>query len=208
MHTQDYSIQGIINRANHWYVQEDGSFHAYLNDYNDLDGPYIKVDVSEGLVAQAHPKLPALLRQISLKYSNPPHTASLGGDVISRNLHILNGDYVKSFDTGGRPVYLINIKDIKLNTTMLESPWVYVKATLLDTEDLCVNGEIIPMVVWSESFADEVSQLPLNKTYPGWQERFKIGMELGVPQAELMKHVFAHNVAPSVQPSISGVTFD
>lgn len=79
----------------------------------------------------------------------------------------------------------------------------------ITTEPVTLGNVVFELVTSSVMRDIGAPKSDLDNRYPGWQQRWAIGQDLGVEHAELMRHVFpAHSPRKCLASCISQVSFE
>lgn len=109
-----------------------------------------------------------------------------------------------------RPLWYGEVRSFLLYQTDEGKPWrMWLDGDLLRTDDAWVNGRRVLFVDKVKPQASVVSLTDLNARYPGWEERWLIGTQLGLTHDDLIVQMFPREThLQAAGPTLSDITFD
>lgn len=192
----------LLGDVTHWQLTAPDVFSAYAtNAY----GAVVKYTFSAEELEQHHKQLPGIiLGLIEARHKNgrDPHADGIN---VCESLRLHQSGGITFSDTDGYPVLLSVVRMI----TRLTSTGHYcIDGHRVVVSKYVHNGESIELVTWRKRDDFVVTKNELDTKFPGWEERLRIGSDLGVDYAQLMNHVFAKPSTPEEKPSLSGLSFE
>lgn len=194
----------LIHNAEYWNVAKDGSFFATQTH----GGAYYEdIPVPVELVASLHPLFPVALRAVVKHFtSQAPDSHGAYGNAVADTLQCLTTGLVSFKDWNDEVRDMLSIDKL----SYMQSTKRCVSITGMSVEVMYVdhNGLRIPYVLDANTRRFTANTVHLEQAYPGWEERWKIGKDLGVDNAELMKHVFSKKLEQEPSLTMTGISFD
>lgn len=184
------SLTSLVEEATYWSLSK-GAIVATIESY---DGQTVdKYVVSNDDLRKLHPLLPEAMEATILN-AHRSHVVFFDGEsqlhqrYIHDLLHILHGNYIEFVDTGGGLRQVIKLVS---NIQEPTAEAVYIHGHYCETGKTQVNGIDVPYVMITTKKTREVTVQALEKNYPGWLVRLRLGKQLGVERDTLLSYVFA-----------------
>lgn len=187
----------LLKITEHW-VEFDADNLVATSLFEDRNIPRYKVRNEE--LAQLHPDLPATIRALFSWLSKNKKQFHIEPRHVMDNARLLNGELLPFEDEDGQPRYFENVTLLKTFTYFKQDSLMVIRGNELTTE--CVDGVRFVVGFSNAQQSVSVSKTAMNKQYPGWETRWKIGTELEVDKEQLLAHVFS-----TPNPLQPGTTF-
>lgn len=173
-----------------WASLDDDRFKASF-----VEGYATDFVVPASYLADAHPDFPIALREAILnKQKQNETTGVISGRMAMQTFRVLTNDVFRFEDGSYQHIYTA------IRKLAVDGSLVNVHGTKLAIDTFTHSGKVIQFVVSSAPRTTALLKSRVDAAYPGWQERFKIGTELGVDFEALMKHVFSVQTAQYALP--------
>lgn len=204
MLTPNRLIEEILLDAVSWNRSLDNQIVACVWEHTtDKSKSYIVPDED---LAVCHPLFPASLRGLLAWFEDEDNDGFASGNAVLATLECLQYTpvYVQGHFSEG--FIFSAIGTIELRPHFPEYVWISGRRVFMSSADESLN--FAPFVTKTEADAVRVEKNYLDRHYPGWQERWEMGLALGIGRDELMAHVFDKNPKPLIPPLTTDLTFD
>lgn len=183
----DHDIPGLLNLAIDWRLNPDDSLCARISEF-----PLKLRTVSDSALNHYHPALADTLRE-NIKYMDSKRSGypvvRTGQAQLLATL-LLHGTISLVSGHSQNTHLFSKIHDIIEAGDAL----FMVRGTKLSLEHVVRGGTDIPIVKHATGYCCEVSKTFMDKAFPGWEQRWRIGTEVGVDMSDLMLQVFKPSV--------------
>lgn len=173
--------QVLLNHAISWQIAGNNAFLVTVihNTHSAV------LTVPDEYLKDAHTVLPALLRTLIQYKESNKMIGAVSGAIVLAQMAVLQGHIFSFTDSGGRRQLFSTISDLTLM-----GRYASVSGNLLITVQSNMYHDTVPMVL-ERSYSSQVIPVSvLNSIYPGWDKRYTLGKELGIPKDELLLAVF------------------
>lgn len=191
MHPQLPPIETFLTGLIVWTLGHDGNIYAEgTNGCADI--------IDDDYLTDAHSLLPLALRAL-LKYEDGWTYGSEVGNLVHL---LLYGGVDLTDEVGNRRIYK-SINDIFVSGTQ-----VIIKGNCWSINTVVEHDIKVPLITTSGIKSHDYPREKIDHQFPGWANRYLIGLGLGMPEEELFKHVFSTETTLSNSSNIEGLTFD
>lgn len=199
-------LQNIVEETDHWTILNEQNFLSH----GGLNREPCAVSVCD--LAKLHPDYPTALRgMIDLAYEPAIDTteyANVAGHAAQHTLEYLVKPGVWMLSENGSKDLFHRIEQI--NDCPGDAENTMVSGLLFILDNLGASYNHLKVVTTSCPAKLRVPIECLNTTYPGWQARWKIGLELGLGYPDLQQHTFS-DASPHTTtgtPTLEDLRFD
>lgn len=196
------NLDTLLSIAERWIRADNGVFGAGI----------VKNSISEVWAVEPyelacfHPLFAQSLEEMLLwKQKNHQRSHATRSEVIA-TLSVLRNGVFDFKDIQNDTVLFTNLNTLHIPSDKEKHIWVDGDLVLLKKAGL--NNTGVPFVTACQTAGLTVSRADLDLRYPGWEERWRIGKELGVDTKVLLKEVFNQTAASLSPESLTGLTFD
>lgn len=193
----------LLKITEHW-VEFDTEHLVATSLFGDRNIPRYKVMMRE--LATMHPDLPATLNTLFSWLSKNKNQFHINAKQVSDNARLLNGQVLAFEDEDGEPRYFERVEMLKSFTYFKEDSLMRIRGRELATEN--INGTRFVVGFDNSLKTVSVSKSAMDIQYPGWESRWKIGLELGVDNEQLLDHVFSVSQRPPTSLALGNINFD
>lgn len=204
MTTPELSLDDLMTLHVSWMFDDPGVYRAVLRSANDPDGPELGQDVPVAQLSSLHPLLPGTLDAMLTYQRENYSTPSVSGLRIAQTLALLNNEYVNFTDVDGWGRKLVKLRSIERYQDSVDM--VLLHGSDITTLPATVEQQAIEFALTSHTTHRVVKIEELNRQYPGWEERWRIGQDIGLEAQELIPHVFYNTPlvpAPFTMPELN-----
>lgn len=198
------SLQKLIRQTRHWSrVDEDGIYSAASFDKYDEDQEYA---VTPAELSVLHPLLPETINAMIVHNWNTNRVAHVTGIDFCAALALLEGKSIKFIDVAGQERHVSYLMGISQHS---ENPnaWM-IGGYDVQTKPHTIAGQNVLLVTGHEFVTRCADAQDLENRYPGWQERWKIGQDLGLSLSELQVDIFKAAPEPITTHTMQQITFE
>lgn len=196
-------LADLLKITEHW-VEYDADHLVATSLFAPKNIPRYKVAKRE--LAALHPDLPATLDVLFSWLSRNKNQFHIEARHLLDNARFLNGQLLAFVDEDSQPRYFQSVSKLKSFTHFKQDSLMRIQGHELTTETL--NGTRFVVGFDNTRRALSVSKTAMNTQYPGWENRWNTGLELGVENQQLLDHVFCSSQQPQTSISLGGITFD
>lgn len=199
------SVDQMLEDVYRWTLDKsDSLFGRYVDD----DRQRKTYRVPDQILAQRHPLLPQVIR--ALHDFNSEKRGDTYAPGASVNLSLF---YLESGTMRLPGVALGEYHDFasinELDVWEHEKDTITVKGLELTVLTVTKDGVSIPFVAADTILRATVRRQDLDRDFPGWHERFSIGLELGLIAPDLARYMFTNDPTPAIALTMpTGVAFD
>lgn len=194
----------IIDRADRWYVDDDGGFIACEDD-DDIEHQIDAADLKKvhqhlpfALTALIDWSLAKRIKEFGRSRRTPDYELAYAEhDLVEATVELLESGGYRFIDTGKNTVLMSKITEVHLTSASPE--YLPLTGYGIEVNHTCVDNERIPFVVKTKIAQVVLDIESLETQYPGALNRFLIGQDLGIEHDALMRHVFT-TLRPSHTP--------
>lgn len=204
MSSNKLSVLNLVAITDYFRKDSSTNYVACVDHPNTSTIKEYEVHISQLL--ELHPLLPvaidAVLDHRKKLIAEDPIIRSM---LVELNMHVLKNGYTEVNDTtNATPWSFVEIDNMREN--VLDRDTLLVSGTAV-TVDHVKHGDLnVPVVIDDAWYEITVSKNEMDSRFPGWEERWKLGAEIGVDNLSLMRHVFTVNNV--VTPPSLDITFD
>lgn len=145
--------------------------------------------VQLGDLKKMHPLLPACIKEHILRYQQLFKQSSMQGFQVEDVLHLLQHGSVDLVDTKGNNIVLLDVAKLAAKPDAPDE--VEIQGTDIEITYGENFGEVAPIVKITNWDTHNVYKSDLDARYPGWETKWRVGVELGVENNELMHNIFS-----------------
>lgn len=203
MSTSSPCIEDLLLDAMTWQCGLDGRLVACVADH--MSGMSKLYTVTDQDLASCHPLFPAAMRGL-VAWCEEDDGRSAPGDSMLATLECLRFPPVHLRGPLNEHWIFSAIGNIELRPHFPEYAWISGRRVFMTTADETLH--YAPFVTKTENDQVRVELHYLSQHYPGWEQRWKIGLELGIQHDDLMGHVFDKNWSPITPVATTDITFD
>lgn len=189
MHNAPYSLEERLPDIKSWAVIGPQFFVTT----ESLSGIEETEMLTTAEVATVHPDLPEAIHGIISHNKRCGTSNYAAGVVVCNNVRLLRGELVSFVGKLGQTKLIDYPIEFDLPTEETEMLKMYAVCFIIGT--VFKGTRAIPYITHSRVETHYASVANLESAYPGWQQRWEIGRELGVPHNELMRHVFTNDLS-------------
>lgn len=191
-----------MEQSQAWLSRDAETFECQVFKSSGVD-TYL---VSAGTLAGAHPCLPGALRALIAHYQaiHPAFTAA--GLHVRKTFELLKHGVVGLTSTNGQDCVLSEVFDVSYTGTNVDP--VEIQADRVYTKKVRVENQDVHLALSSFKEKIQVSRIELANKYPGWKEKWEIGMELGIPIHDLQRLVFFDLAKRSLIEPVDSLKFE
>lgn len=140
-----------------------------------------------------HPRMPEVVRAMVIWTKTNKNQDEILGEEFFAQLDILQHGLIELETRRGELETFSHISN--LIGVEGENEMVELTGTTVTLDYVQLAGERTPIVVSTLFWAHNVSKAEIDKKYPGWNERRRIGQDIGMAHGQLMRMVFSHDDA-------------
>lgn len=207
MKKTDKSFDELLSQRSSWVYKGDDIFVTLGKDPTLPESFYFQYEVHASEFAKFHPLLPKALVQHVESSLQKNYRFSLSGNHLAMTLRMLEEDHIEYLDNEGKTIRVFDYvlaessSDIKQNISL---SGIFVGTTVQDVESHTIH--FVDSIAYDEV---NVAQDTLEAAYPGWFERWKIAIELGLDRETIRGFVLSKKPTARIQASPPlDVTFD
>lgn len=202
-------LDDILARTSRWYIGDENTFIAVDDD------AYVDRPVKVRNVAERHQQLPLAIKAlIDWSYQKQIKAGQhkiFGNDDLMYAAGFLVKATAELLDSGGfkfevskEKTHILTAIDAVLFTSDTDDYFLF-NGVSVDIQYTTFNDQQIPFVTDDLGVQLAIERDSLEKQYPGWLHRYKMGNDLGIEHSELMRYVFSQDNPENV--NISNITF-
>lgn len=195
----DYIIKPSANFK--WYVHDDTHFRAQMNGLL-----WHNYTFHQDLLNEVHPDLAGALRAFFSERHKATNMSHLGSRDVANLIAYYKEPVVRFKDFLGYSRTFQGIRDLRQLSG--EPARMCLSAWELLTLEVQFEGRVYTVVDSRQMLDVTVKNSELETCYPGWEQRYKTGKDLGVDWAELMAHTFSVSPIITVDLPVSGLTLE
>lgn len=185
-------LEKLLQTASSWYVADDATFTAVVNDEYDDDNSEEHF-VPATLLAELHPDFAVALRA-QIEWTEQHYSPSLPvtfGSAVMANLALQESGNYTFVDAIGLKHHLVNILNIRMNPGGRS---VLILGSRVEIESACVDNRSIAFVTTCrDSTSNHIGVDELDQQFPGWKARWDLGGQLGMTMEELIPYILEKN---------------
>lgn len=174
-------LDELVIVQTHWSLTPDGEFLAHMPDAPDALVP-------AHLLSRLHPLLPGslhlMLSEVNMRERGDK---TIDGLYLAVTLDLLNSGGIEFVDWLGNKRLYSELTAIKTRAATDE---VLIDGTLVVVSTFEHASEQVRFVTDYTRCDSIVKKSELENTYPGWEQRWLIAQELGLPIHEMRQHIF------------------
>lgn len=188
-------IDFLVTSTGSWAIHDDKHFEAsFIQDWG------ADVIVSDTYLQQAHPMFPEVLRAVIALQDEYRMDVPIAGSLAAASLKLLRGELICFIDVEGQNSYFSRVTSL-----FIDDDIVGVVGSNYIVESVEINGGAQEIVSFQQFGTVNVPRTLLDARFPGWEQRYGIGVELGVELEDLMPTVFEKSNALAL--NMAGVSF-
>lgn len=188
-------IDFLIHSTGSWCVYDEHHFEASFIENWEAD-----VLVPDSYLRQAHPLFPEVMRAVIALQEEYRMDIPIAGSLAAASLKLLRGELLCFTDVEGDSAYCSRVTNVFMNDDV-----VGIVGTYYTVDPVIINGHTQEIVSFQQFGTVDVSKASLDAKFPGWQQRYLIGVELGIEPDELMPTLF--NTGISISTPMADVSF-
>lgn len=194
MSTTNFYLHRALDTVVRWGLDTSNAVVAVIKKPGMAKEIY---PVSDSELAALHPRMPEVVRaMVTWTKTNKKQEEILGEEFFAQ-LDILQYGLIELETHHGEVEAFSHISSVIED----ENETVELTAATVTLDYVQLVDESTPIVVSTLFWSHTVSKVELDRKYPGWEERWKIGQTIGMANSQLMRMVFAKDaVALHAQP--------
>lgn len=210
-------LQDGTHIAHQWRIWQTGEILVqwWLNSEPRQD-KYITFDS----LVEYHPHFPAAARALLGEKLEPSLRKSAYNEEVVGTLQVLHRGTLTLNDLDGELCVFSSFRSLRLegngvgdgSTTGLPDDIYEVTGLMITLAYTPEDGHAVPYVETSTKCSTFVYREELDRTFPGWSNRYAAGLSLALPEDELMEYTFNGVTQPTQVPvkttPLLDVTFD
>lgn len=196
------TLPELLQKASHWEVRNPGTFEVFTSIWSGRE--FLTYLVSDNELAELHPHLPIAMRAMAEELATATTPGILSGRSVEQNLFILKNEPVRFKDIKGNLQEVMDLTDLRY--VIGRNNMVVVTATTLSMGITYVDDIEVFFIYHSTSKEHRVHTEELDERYPGWQERWELGLDLELPMAVWLPNVLSASPATLTFP-LPAITF-
>lgn len=196
-----HMLEQLLSGETNWWLDDPDTIHV---TGKTLSSTYVHETVADDLLASIHPSLPDAVRA-QIAWSEQTRECSwTSGKEVSDTIFFLTNDMLQFRDDLLSSHWAM--KDTEMFRVYEDPLQVWFKGLKWQIQESCFNGKQTYFVGDSFGLGIYANLDDLDKRYPGWYDRYKIGRDLGVATDDLLSMTFTST--PQISADIDSLRFD
>lgn len=188
----------LLSIVDYWQLDNYSEIQA------SIDGHLVPVEATE--LSVEYPLLPvairALIHRLSTHYTR---NAQATGEDVVQTAYLLKHGCVSFIDVGHVSRNVTNVRGLQL---VNKGSIVELTCTVVALDYAEHEGFKVPYGMRSDHRDVKVTSVELNARYPGWQQRWECGIELGLDIEHVMLMTFTKATDPLAAQALDTLTFE
>lgn len=196
-------LDGLIQIATYWTLNPDHSCSAWVMRPGGKKNEYV---VTPDQLRTLHEDMPEALKAMIVNRLQKGEQGVAQQFKVQATLQLLQFGGIKLKDRLDKPYLLSKVTNI--NRVPGYDNLVAITGTAVTVNHTQHEGRHIDYVVDIKNPVLNVERSVLDESYPGWEKRLTLGVELDVNTVALYRHVFPNKTAPAPLPLAGNLTFE
>lgn len=177
-----FDLTDPLTQADKWMLGTENTLTAV---FVKPDGYTIEFSVPDERMQRYHPQLPQAIRAMINWCGSDSGNTRVFKSHVQATLEVLRGTGFSFKDERGEQPYVTRITRLTIQGDTVQ---IWGQREVLGSE----MGDLsVPYSLHSSAGVFHVEKNELERRYPGWESRWKMGLDLGVSLSELTHYAFA-----------------